>query len=129
MNVLQLIHQLLQVQCHAVANDIGHMGVERAGGQDVEGEAAIIIDDGVAGVGTALEACHDVGMFRQHIRDLPLAFIAPVGAYDCFYHDARLLIIRIGNVRFNGSHREPHDIIRKAEWKCKVKINKIAVSP
>lgn len=39
------------------------------------------------------------------------------------------LLFRIGNVRFNGSHREPHDIIRKAEWKCKVKINKIAVSP
>ena len=92
LNVLQLGHQLLHVQCHAVADDIGHMGVERAGGQDVQGEAAIIVDDGVAGIGAALEADHDVGMFRQQVCDLTLAFVAPVRAYDCFYHDARLLL-------------------------------------
>ena len=69
----------------------------------MQGEAAIIVDDGVTGIGAALKADHDVRMLCQHIRDLPLAFVAPVRAYDCFYHDARLLLFRMGNVRFGGS--------------------------
>ena len=47
----QLVHQLLDIQCHAVADDVGHMGIEGAGGEDVQGEPAIVVDDGMARVG------------------------------------------------------------------------------
>ena len=50
----------------------------------MESKPAPIIDNGMAGVGAALEADDHVGGLRQHIRDLALAFVAPVGAYDCF---------------------------------------------
>ena len=53
----------------------------------MQGETALIVDDGVAGVGAALIADDHVGGLRQHIRDLALALVAPVGAYDRFYHN------------------------------------------
>ena len=82
----QLVHQLLDIQCHAVADDVGHMGIEGAGGEDVQGEPAIVVDDGMARVGPALKADDHVGLLCQHVRDLALALVAPVGAYDRFYH-------------------------------------------
>ena len=86
----QLVHQLADVQRHAVADDVGDVGIERAGRQGVQGEAAAVIDDGVAGIGAALEADDDVRALSQHIGDLALALVAPVGAYDRFYHNCYL---------------------------------------
>ena len=65
---LQLVDQLADVQGHAVADDVGDVGIEDAGGEDVQGEPAIVIDDGVARVGAALEADDHVGRLRQHDR-------------------------------------------------------------
>jgi hypothetical protein len=33
-----------------------------------------------------LEPDDDFRIFRQHVRDLALAFVAPAGAYNRFYH-------------------------------------------
>ena len=87
-DALQLVYQLLDVQCNAVSDDIGDMRVENTGRQNVQRKAAIIVDDGVACVGTALEADDNIGVLRQHIGDLALAFVAPVGADDRFYHSS-----------------------------------------
>ena len=82
----QFIGELADVQGDPVADDVGDVRVEHARGQGVQGEAAIIIDDGVPRIGAALEADDDVGRLRQQIGDFPLAFVAPVGADDRFYH-------------------------------------------
>ena len=84
---VELVHQLADVQSQAVADDVGDMGVKHAGRERMQGEAALIVDDGVAGVGAALIADDHVGGLRQHISDLALALVAPVGAYDRFYHN------------------------------------------
>ncbi len=38
--------------------------------------------DRVPGVVAALEADHEVGLLREQVGDLPLSFIAPLGADD-----------------------------------------------
>ena len=48
----------------------------------MQGEAAQIVDDRVAGVAAALEADDDIGRSCQGIGDLALAFISPGGADD-----------------------------------------------
>ena len=52
----------------------------------MQGEAALVIDDGVTGIAAALEANDHVRVGCQHVGDFTLALIAPVGAYDCFNH-------------------------------------------
>ena len=53
----------------------------------MQSKTAIIIDNGVAGIGTALEPDDHIRGLRQHVGDLALALVAPVGAYDRFYHN------------------------------------------
>ena len=52
----------------------------------MQGKPAIAVDNGVAGVGASLKADDDIGLFGQQIGDFALALVAPVGAYNCFYH-------------------------------------------
>ena len=85
-HVLQLSCQLGHVQGHPVADDIGDMGIENAGGQNVQGKAPVVVNDGVACVGPPLEAHHHIGGLRQQVGDLTLALVAPVGPYNRFYH-------------------------------------------
>ena len=53
----------------------------------MQSETPIVIDDGVARVGSALEAHHHIGGLGQQIDDLALALVAPVCPYNRFYHD------------------------------------------
>ena len=46
----------------------------------MQGELAVLIDDGMARVRTALETNDYVALFRQQVRDLALALVAPVCA-------------------------------------------------
>ena len=85
-DLLQLRRQFGRVQRHPVADDVGDVRVENAGRQDVQGETPIVVDDGVARIGPALEAHHHVRRLGQQIGDLALALVAPVGPYDRFYH-------------------------------------------
>lgn len=75
-----------EVEGDAVGDDVGDVGVEDAGGEGVERELAEVVDDGVAGVGPALEADDDVGLRGEHVGELAFAFVAPVCAYDCLDH-------------------------------------------
>ena len=86
----QLLEEKLDIQRNARAKHVDHAGRAHAAGQKMEGKAAIIIDDGMTGVPTALKTNHNVGLGGQHIGDLALALVAPVGAYDRFYHNCYL---------------------------------------
>ena len=86
-DALELLDQLFHIQRHAVADDVGDVRVESTGGEDVEREAPVVVDDGVTGVRTALKADDDVRRLRQHVGDLALALVAPVGANDRFDHN------------------------------------------
>ena len=87
LHLRQLAHQLGDVQGHAVADHVGDMGVKNSGREDVQGEPAVVVDDGVARIGSALKADHHVGLLGQQIGDLALAFVAPVGTYNRFDHN------------------------------------------
>ena len=46
----------------------------------------VIIYNRMPRIGPALKTDNNVRLLRQHIRDLSFSFIAPIGAYHCFYH-------------------------------------------
>ena len=86
----QLVHFLQKfadVQGYAVADNIGDMIVKDAGGKLMQGETAVIVDDGVVSVAAALKTDDHIRLRGQHIGDFSLALVAPVGAYDCLYHE------------------------------------------
>ena len=57
---LDLRQEVFAVQRHAVAEDVHAPFVENAGGQQVQGKLAHVVDDGVAGVAATLIPDHDV---------------------------------------------------------------------
>ena len=84
---VQFLHEPLHVQRHAGADHIDDVAVEHARGQQVQRKFTVIVDNGMAGVGAALKTNHDVAVLRHHVRDLSLAFVSPVGAYDASNHN------------------------------------------
>jgi len=91
LEVVELGLEGADVERDAGPDDVEHVRVEDAGGQEVEGEAPLFVDDGVAGVVAALEADDHVRLAGEHVRHLAFAFIAPVCAYDCGCHVLPLL--------------------------------------
>ena len=81
-DVLHLGPQALAVQGHAVAQDVHHALAEDAGGQQVQGELAQLVDHGVAGVAAALIADHHIVLAGEEVHHPALALVAPVDAYD-----------------------------------------------
>ncbi|MPN18710.1 hypothetical protein SDC9_166073 [bioreactor metagenome] len=78
-----------------------------AAGQEVKGELAVLVDDGMSGVGPALIADDDVGLLRQHIGQLALALVSPVSSNDSAYHVSSPLIVVIGHGgAFGCLHKE-----------------------
>ncbi len=84
--VVEFARQHLRVDHHAVADRAQPAGVEDPGRDQVElPRGAALADDRVAGVVAALEADHHVRVLGEEVGDLPLAFVAPLGAHD---HDS-----------------------------------------
>ena len=80
MQAIELLEELLEVEHHAVAQQTARTRVQNAGWNLVQDEGITAHVHGVACVGATLVA-RDDGRFRgQHIDDLALAFIAPLGA-------------------------------------------------
>ncbi len=77
-----LIVKVLKVDDHAVADDIDGRFAQYAGGQEVENELALLIDDGVPGVIAALIAADDVIIRGKQIDHAPLTLVAPVDSHD-----------------------------------------------
>ena len=81
-----LLEELTQIQRHTVADEVGHMGIKHAGGQLVQRKAAMLVDNGMPGIAATLKPNDHVGIPGQYICNLTLSFIAPIGAYNRFYH-------------------------------------------
>jgi hypothetical protein len=58
------------------------VGVEDPGGDQVQGVALAVDDDGVAGVGPAVVADDDVVAVGQQVDDLALALVTPLESDD-----------------------------------------------
>ena len=74
---------------HQAVADHGLLaGPQNAAGNQLQHELALADKHGVAGVMPALVAGHDVEAFGEEVDDLPLAFVAPLGAQDDYVaHD------------------------------------------
>ena len=91
-HALDLGNQLRDIERHAVANDIHRVLVAYAGGKQMQRKAAVIIDDRVPCVRTALKADDDIRFAGKQVGDFPLALVAPVGADNRFNHVKRTSI-------------------------------------
>ena len=81
-----LLEELTQVQRDTVADDVGHMGIKHTGGQLVQSKAAMLIDNGMPGIAATLEPDDHIGIPGQNICNLAFSLVAPIGAYNRFYH-------------------------------------------
>ena len=67
------------------------MLIKHAGWKKVKGKLAIIIDNGVARITSALETDDNVRLLGKHIRNLTLSLVTPVSTYNCSNHTKILL--------------------------------------
>ena len=81
-HILHLQPKVFGIQRHAVAENVGDAFPENTGGEQVKGELAVGIDDGMARVAAALIAYDNVIVLRQQIHHPALAFVTPVDAYN-----------------------------------------------
>ena len=85
-HLLDLAEQGLDVQGHAHADHVHHVRMKHPGRQQMQGELALVRNNGMARVGAALKADHDVALAGQKIRDFSFSLVAPVGADDRSHH-------------------------------------------
>ena len=88
---VHLTEKFSDFQSHAVADDIGDVVIKNTGGKLVQGKPAESVDDGMSGVTASLKTDNNVRLGCQNVGDFTLAFVAPIGAYDCSYHGNILL--------------------------------------
>ena len=81
-DILHFLPQVFRVNGDAVPEDIHDTLPENAGGQQVQGKFAVLIDNGMAGIAAALIADNDVIVFGQQIDHASLALVTPVDADD-----------------------------------------------
>src|SRR5438445_1032433 len=58
------------------------VGIEYSTRHEMQLEGAVLVDDGVAGVVSALESDDHVRLLRQEVSDLPFALVAPLSTDD-----------------------------------------------
>ncbi len=81
-DLLHFLPQALTVQGHAVAQDVDDAVPENAGGQQVEGKFALLVDHRVSGVAAALIADDHVVILGDQVYHTALALVAPVDAHN-----------------------------------------------
>ncbi len=80
--LVELAEEGLGLEHHPVAHHAGDVGMQNARRDLAQDEVGVADHDGVAGVGAALVADHEVGPLGEHVDQLPLPFVAPLGTYD-----------------------------------------------
>ena len=89
-----LLPKMLAVDDDAVAQHIDDTLAEDARGDQMKGELAVFVDDGVAGVVAALVADDHVVLLGDKVDHAAFALVAPVDAYDsAIGHVGSLLFI------------------------------------
>ena len=69
-----------RIDHYAVANDADFPAAQNSRGNEMQNVGRAAVNDGVAGVVTALAADNHIGLACQHIDDLALSFVAPLRA-------------------------------------------------
>src|SRR4029434_5976424 len=67
----------------AVADDAELIGMERAGGNQMENSFMAVNDERMSRVIPALKPNYNIGFMGKQIDDFTFAFIAPLGADNC----------------------------------------------
>ena len=94
LEVCNLLGEVLEVDDGAVAQHVDDALGEDARGDEVQGELAVLVHHGVAGVVAALIADDDVIIGGDQIDHAALALVAPVDAYHCAVaHSVTLLFL------------------------------------
>ena len=83
---VDLLHQFLHIESDSVSDNARCVVIKNSGRKGVQGKFAVVIDDSVTGIGTALKTDDNVSLLGKHIRDFSLAFISPVRSYYCCNH-------------------------------------------
>ena len=60
----------------AVTDDALRLGLDNTDGNQMESNRLVVVNDGVAGVGSALKADDHIGLFGEKVGDLALALVA-----------------------------------------------------
>ena len=84
----EFIHQDRYIERNTVSDHIHDLLMKNTGRKRVQGKFAVIIDDRMSRIRSALEADHNICSIRKSICDLTLAFISPVCTNYCFYHNS-----------------------------------------
>jgi hypothetical protein len=81
--LVDFLEERLWIDDHAIADDAGDARMQNARRDQMEDELRPFHINGVSGVVPALVARDRREMRRQHVDDLSLAFVAPLGAQHC----------------------------------------------
>ena len=76
------MYQMLQINDHTVAHHVDGGLAQDAGGQQIQDKFAFFVDDGVAGVVSALIPHDNIVLFAEQVHHTALALVAPVYAGD-----------------------------------------------
>ena len=97
---LHLVNQGGGVHHHSATDDVAAAGMKNARGNRLEDELLASHHHGMTGVVAALIADDHVEVRGDHVDDLPLAFITPLGTHDHdVRHDGYLLLPVSGKYR------------------------------
>ena len=102
---VHLLKQADRINDHSVANDTHLVRPEDSAGDEVQDVFHPVVDDGVAGVGSALGAGDDVTALGKIIDDFAFAFVPPLEADDDgICHDAVLSGVK--KLNWRGEDRQ-----------------------
>ena len=76
------MEEMLCVDHHAGTHHVHGFIAQDAGGEQIQNELALVVDDGVSGVIAALIAHDDVVLLAEQVDHAALALVAPVDAYN-----------------------------------------------
>ena len=82
-----LFFEMFRVNDHTAAHNTDNVGVQDAGGHQVQYELAALVFDGVAGVVAALVTGNDVIIAAEQVHHTALALVAPVDTGNCSKHE------------------------------------------
>ena len=81
-HLLHLLPEVLRVQGHAVSQNVHNPLAKNAGGQQVQGKFAVLVDDGVTGVSAALVTDDHIIVLGQKVYHPSLSLVTPVDTHN-----------------------------------------------
>ena len=91
-DVVVLVDELSDVECHTVADDVNDILVADTGRHQVQCESSVLVNDRMSCIRASLEADYNIRFAREKVRDLAFTLVTPVSAYDRLYHNKYSLL-------------------------------------